>query len=320
MSIKTRLLVGAIAAMAVSGSALAKDFTIGFSNRTLNGPYFSALTEHVKNMAQAQGWKVIATDARGDLNKQQADVEDMLSKGVDFLILNPQDPAAGQRIVKQVRSKKIPVVIIDSDLEIGADVVTRIAPDNVKNNNLIGEYAAKQFGSTPIKLAVISGNQGNLVGHTRSSNFYLGVIDAQLRNAAKTNMQIVAQVWGGWDQQGGLKAMEDVLVAHPDVNAVYTENDDMALGAVRALKSANKLGAVKIYTYDGNKNAYKAIIDGEIQATGENNPKIMAQMAIDTIKKVKAGGNVRFPDYSLCPVLMVNKDNASKVYDPNSLF
>lgn len=321
MSFTKKVLVTA-AALLVTGTVLAKDFTVGFSNRTMNGPYFNALTENVKEMVQSQGWKVIATDARGDLNKQVADVEDMVSKGVDFLILNPQDPVAGKKIVKQVRAKNIPVLIIDSDLEVSpdVDVLTRIAPDNVHNNLLIGEFAAKQLGDKPINLAVISGNQGNLVGQTRSTNFYLGIINAQLRASAKTGFNIVSQVWGGWDQQGGLKAMEDVLVAHPEVNAVYAENDDMALGAIRALKAANKLNSVKVYSYDGNKNAYKSIIDGEMQATGENNPKIMATMAVDVIKKNLANPATRFPDYSLCPVLMVTKDNATKVYDAKSLF
>ncbi len=309
----------AAAALCVTGSASAKELKVGFSNRTLNGPYFSALTEHIKTMGEAEGWTMITTDARADLNKQIADVEDMLARDLDYLILNPQDPAAGLRIVKQANAKKVPVIIIDSDLALGADVITRIAPDNARNNQLIGEYAASQFGDTPMKVALISGNQGNLVGQTRSMNFFRGVIDGQLRAAAKTNFTIVSQVWGGWDQQGGLKAMEDVMAAHPDTNAVYTENDDMALGAVHALKAAGKLADVKVYSYDGNKNAYKAIIDGEMQATGENNPKIMAEMAIDTIKKYDAGER-QFTDYSLCPVLAVTKENAEKVYDPNSLF
>lgn len=309
----------AAAALCVTGTAMAKELKVGFSNRTLNGPYFSALTEHIKTMGAAEGWTMITTDARADLNKQIADVEDMLARDLDYLILNPQDPAAGLRIVKEANTKKVPVIIIDSDLALGADVITRIAPDNARNNQLIGEYAASQFGDTPMKVALISGNQGNLVGQTRSMNFFRGVIEGQLRTAAKTNFNIATQVWGGWDQQGGLKAMEDVMAAHPDTNAVYTENDDMALGAVHALKAAGKLADVKVYSYDGNKNAYKSIIDGEMQATGENNPKIMAQMAIDTIKKYDAGERA-FTDYSLCPVLAVTKENAEKVYDAKSLF
>ncbi|MBB4266383.1 substrate-binding domain-containing protein [Roseospira visakhapatnamensis] len=315
---------GSMAALAASVTMAASpvsadDYMVGFSNRTLNGPYFSALTEHVKTFGQEAGWTVITTDARADLNKQIADVEDMVARGIDALILNPQDPAAGQRIVESVRRKGIPVVIIDSDLAIGADVVTRVNSDNATTNQMIGAYAAEQFGSTPINVALISGNQGNLVGHTRSRNFFLGIIDGQLRSAAKTNFSIVTQVWGKWDQQGGLKAMEDVLVAHPEVNAVYTENDDMALGAIHALRAADKLDDVRIYSYDGNKNAYKAIMAGRMEATGENNPKLMAEMAIDIIKDVRAG-NTNFPDYSYTPSVMINADNVESIYDPDSLF
>lgn len=302
-----------------SVSAYAESIKVGFSNRTLNGPYFAALSSHIENKGKAEGWEMILTDARADFTKQLGDCEDLLSKNINYLILNPQDPVASLRCVQNANNKKIPVIIIDSDIGLDADVVTRIAPDNVGNNLLIGEYAAKQAGKEKIKLAIISGNQGNLVGKARRSNFILGVIDAQLRNQNATNLEIVTQVWGGWDQQGGLKAMEDILVAQPNITAVYTENDDMALGAVRALTAAGAQH-IKVYSYDGNKYAYEAIAKGLMEATGENNPEKMAQSAIDIIKDLQANGNVDYPDYTLMPTLMVNKENAEKLFDKDSLF
>ncbi|NCD34672.1 MAG: ABC transporter substrate-binding protein [Spartobacteria bacterium] len=306
-----------VAACALTASA--KELKIGFSNRTLNGPYFSALSQHIKQYGEAKGYDVTLTEARGDLNKQMADCEDMMSKGIDYLILNPQDPKSSLRIVAQANEKGIPVVIVDSDISTAADVITRVIPDNVGNNLAIGGYCAEQFGKTPIKLALISGNQGNLVGKARRSNFILGIIDAQLRSQNKSSLTILTQIWGGWDQQGGMKAMEDILVGQPEVNAIYCENDDMALGAIRALRGANKLDQVKVYSYDGNKHAYKAIMNGQMEATGENNPDIMANWVIETISRYDAGDR-SFPDYSITPILMVNKENAAEVYKEDSLF
>lgn len=316
---KMLFVIAAVVLAAVTVQAGEK-LVIGFSNRTLNGPYFQSLTTHIEMAGKEAGWEVIATDARGDFAKQQGDCEDLLSRGIDYLILNPQDPDAAVRIVRQAESQGIKVITIDSDIGLDAPVVTRILPDNIGNNLAIGRYAAEVMGSDHWKFALISGNQGNLVGAERSGMFFLGLIRAQLETINKTNFEIATQLWGNWDQQAGMTAMEDALSAHPDLDAVYTENDDMAFGAMRALAAAGKAdNEVKIFSYDGNKNAYKAIIDGKMMATGENNPEKMAKSAVEIIKKLEAG-ETDFPDRTLMPVLMVNKDNASEVYNPDSLF
>ena len=313
-------IVAAAVMLAAVNVQAGEKLLIGFSNRTLNGPYFQSLTTHIENEGKKAGMEVIATDGRGDYAKQQNDCEDLLSRGIKYLILNPQDPDAGIRIARQADRQGIKVITIDSDISLDAPVVTRILPDNVGNNLAIGRYAAEVAGNEPLKFALISGNQGNLVGAARSGNFFLGLLRAQLETINKTNFQIVTQLWGGWDQQGGMKAMEDALSAHPDLNAIYTENDDMAFGAMRALAAAGKKdNEVKIYSYDGNKNAYKAIIDGKMMATGENNPEKMAKAAIEIIQKLEKG-ETKFPENTLMPILMVNKDNAAKVYNPDSLF
>ncbi|MCD8349879.1 MAG: substrate-binding domain-containing protein, partial [Planctomycetaceae bacterium] len=124
---------------------------IGFSNRTLNGPYFQALTTHMENLGRAAGYEVIATDARGDYSKQQSDCEDLISQNIKYLVLNPQDPDAGIRIARQADREGIKVITIDSDISLEAPVVTRILPDNGGNNLAIGRYAADVAGDEPLK-------------------------------------------------------------------------------------------------------------------------------------------------------------------------
>lgn len=325
MIMKKTLIVVALAlvmalAMVPATLQAADKIKVGFSNRTLNGPFFQALTTHIEQQGEAAGFEIIATDGRADYTKQQSDCEDLLSQGIKYLILNPQDPDAGIRIARQADSQGVKVITIDSDISLDAPVVTRILPDNAGNNIAIGRYAAQALGDKPVKIALISGNQGNLVGQERSMNFFMGLTLGQIELRNSTNFQIVTQLWGAWDQQGGLKAMEDALSAHPDLNAAYTENDDMAFGAIRAMESAGKtIKDIQIYSYDGNKNAYKAIIDGKMMSTGENNPEKMAKAAIETIQKLEKG-ETRFTDRTLMPVLMVNPDNAKEVYNPDSLF
>lgn len=293
---------------------------IGFANRTLNGAFFNGLTEYMKIHAKERGYELITTDARGDLNKQIGDVEDMLAQGINYLILNPQDPEAGLRIVKQAQRANVPVVILDSDISLDAPVITRVQVNNAADNKLIGEYAVSQFGNNPMNCVLISGNQGNLVGQSRRDNFIIGVAEAQLRKYNHMAINILSQGWGNWDQQGGLKSMEDMIVSQGDkINCVYSEMDDMALGAINALKAAKKLQKVKVYAHDGYKKALEAVKKGELQATALNNPDTLTSTALDIIDKYQAGQQ-KFPDYVYIPVIMITKDNVDKYYKADSIF
>ncbi|PWC16086.1 substrate-binding domain-containing protein [Brenneria corticis] len=310
-----------LAAAAVTVSAHAEDkIKVGFANRTLNGAFFNGLTEYMKIHAKERGYDLITTDARGDLTKQISDVEDMISQGINYLVLNPQDPEAGLRITQIAKRAGIPTVILDSDISLDAPVITRVQANNARNNIAIGEYAVEQFGNKPMNCVLISGNQGNLVGEARRSNFIRGVMEAQLRKYNQTNLTIVSQGWGNWDQQGGLKAMEDIVVAHGSkINCVYSEMDDMALGAILSLKGANKLQEVKVYAHDGYKRGLEAVERGDLQATAANNPNTLTATVLDIIAKYQAG-NKDFPDYVYTPTVLITKDNVKKVYDPESLF
>lgn len=319
-SLNTLLAAATVAIGLSSVAQAAEPLKIGFSNRTLNGAFFVGLTEYMKLKGEEAGFEILTTDAAGNLDKQVSDVEDMLAQGIDYLVLNPQDPAAGVRIVDMATKAGIPVIDLDSDISLNAPVVTRVMANNAANNRLIGDFAVAQFGDEPINAVVISGNQGNLVGEARRVNFMSGVMEAQIRDHGASNFTILAQSWGNWDQQGGLKAMEDALVAHGDkINAVYSEMDDMALGAIRALKAAGKLGDVKVFAHDGYKFALDSIERGELQATASNNPKLLIEKVIEVIKGYEAGKR-DFSDYEYIAPLLITKDNVTEYYDPESLY
>nr|WP_294901436.1 substrate-binding domain-containing protein [Tatumella sp. UBA2305] len=321
MKIKTLVCSMALVMASVSSAVYAADtIKVGFANRTLNGAFFNGLTEYMKIHAKEHGYELITTDARGDLNKQISDVEDMLSQGINYLILNPQDPEAGLRITQMAKQKNVPVVVLDSDISLDAPVITRVQANNVKNNILIGEYAVDKFGDKPLNCVLISGNQGNLVGEARRDNFMRGVLEAQLRKYNHTQLTILSQGWGNWDQQGGLKAMEDMIVAQGDkINCVYSEMDDMALGAILSLRAANKLQNVSVFSHDGYKKGLEAIKRGDLQATASNNPDLLTNTALDVIKKYQAGQK-DFPDYVYIPSILITKDNVDKYYKKDSIF
>lgn len=313
------LLIGSVLGSTVFSASADDKITIGFSNRTLNGAFFNGLTEYMKIHAKEKGYELITTDAQGDIGKQMADVEDMLSQNIDYLILNPQDPAAGVRIAEMAKQKGIPTFILDSDISLSAPVVTRVQANNAVNNIKIAEYAVNQFGKDEMKCVIISGNQGNLVGEARRTNFMRGVMEAQLRSYNQTGLKILSQGWGNWDQQGGLKAMEDLIVANSDLNCVYAEMDDMALGAIQALKAAQKLDQVKVYAHDGYSKGIQSVIAGELQATASNNPDALTKTILDVVEKYNKG-ETDFPDYIYIEPVLITKDNAKDVLDPNTLY
>ncbi|WP_165872740.1 substrate-binding domain-containing protein [Celerinatantimonas diazotrophica] len=308
------------APMAFSVAHAKEQIKVGFANRTLNGAFFNGLTEYMKIHAKEHGYQLVTTDARGDMNKQISDVEDMIAQGINYLVLNPQDPEAGLRITEIAKRAGIPVIDLDSDISLKAPVVTRVMANNAVDNKMIGEYAVSQFGDKPMRCVVISGNQGNLVGKARRDGFFTGVIEAQLRKYNHTEFKILSQGWGNWDQQGGLKAMEDQIVAQGNkINCVYSEMDDMALGAIRALKAANKLQGVKVYSHDGYKKGLEAIINGDLQATASNNPDLLTKKVLNIIQQYQQGKH-DFPDYEYITPTLITKDNVKKYYNPKSIF
>ncbi len=299
------------ACICLSGQAGEK--TIGFSNRTLNGSYFAQLSENIKKEGEKAGFKVINTDARGDFTKQIADVEDLLAQKIDYLVLNPQDPKAGLQIVKRANQAKVPVIIVDSGLGAAA-VLTRIASSNSEGNELIGNYAAELAGDKPVKLALVSFMAGNMACKERRVNFITGLFEKQLQDLGRANIDIVMQTWAQGTDEGGLKCMEDILTAHPEVTMVYTETSLHLKGMLNAIRAAKRDKDLLVFSFDGAKHEYDSIKKGQLNATAENSPRKIAELAIDVIKRYE-GGERSFPDNMSPKAIMVNKSNVDAVYD-----
>ncbi len=297
-----------------------KDITIGLSMYTLGAPYFAAQANAVKKKAAELGIRIIDTEAGDDMNKQLADVEDLLAKGIDLLLLNPKDPIGLIPATKAATRAGVPVVIIDSSIDPSADFISIVQSNNLENGELVGEWLAKQMGTTPIRMALISGSQGNPVGKERRQGVFRGIIEQQLRDRNRAGFQIVAQGWGNWAHEGGLKAMEDILVAFPDINVLLTENDSMALGAMRAIEEAGKKGQILIVAAaDGQKEALELIMTGEYGVTGMNNPALVATTALDIGLRYLRGER-DFPKVYYTPPVAITKENVHQYYDPNADF
>lgn len=294
---------------------------IGYCTPSLNAPYYQALLASIKSSTEKNGMTFLSADGQNDINKQVAAVEDLITKGIDVLLLNPKDPDALVGVTKMAAKAGIPVFIIDSSISPSAEYVTTIQSNNLANGELAGEWVAKKFGKKPMKIALLSGNAGNPVGKTRKQGLLQGIAEEQLRTLGYIDLNIKTQMYTDWSYAGGLKAMEDVLVAHPDINVVLTESDVCVLGAIKAISQAGKTDDILIVAgADGQKEAIKYIMDTNFYGcTAMNSPVQIGKNAIKyAIQYIN--GKRDFPKTSFTAPLLITKENAAKYYNPKALF
>ena len=295
--------------------------TIAYCTPSLNAPYYQALLQSIKETTEQNGMTLLSADGQDDINKQVAAVEDLITKGVDALLLNPKDPDALVGVTKLAQAAGIPVFIIDSSIDPSAAYVTTVQSNNLANGQLAGEWLAKKYGKRKMNIALLSGNAGNPVGRTRKQGLLQGITEEQLRTLGYIDLNIKTQAYTEWSYAGGLKAMEDILVAHQDINVVIAEADVCVLGAIKAIAQAGKTDDILIVAgADGQKEAIKYIMDTDFYGcTAMNSPiqigKNAVQYAIQYLN-----GKRDFPKVSFTPPLLITKENAEQFYNPTALF
>ncbi|MBN9071649.1 MAG: substrate-binding domain-containing protein [Rhizobiales bacterium] len=306
----------------LTGSALADEAcSVGISMYTLGAPYFAAQEVAARQAAEAAGCSVRSADGQNDMVKQIGDVEDMIASGVNVLIVNPRDAKGLIPAVNAATAAGAHVVAMDSMLDPSANFITNVSASNGDNGKLVGAWLAKETGGKPLKIALLSGSQGNVVGQARRLGVLDGLMDALLTNYGHANVEIVGQGWGNWSTEGGLSAMEDLLTAHPDINVVLGENDSMVIGAREALKAANRLdGILLVAAADGQKEAYEMIKRGEYGATGLNDPAALAKMAVDIGVKALKGEEQNLTKFTFTDPAVVTKENVDQYYKADSMF
>lgn len=306
--------------MATSPAFAADKIKVGISMKVLNAPYFAAAMESAKARATELGADVIVSDAQGKMGKQISDVEDLVTRGVKVLLIDPADPEALVGAVNAASAAGVKVVVFDSTLDEKANYVTLVQSSNSQNGALVGRWVVDNMGGKPLKIALLSGEKGNPVGRERRDGVLAGIVEAQLEKTGKSNIQIVGQGWGDWSDEGGLKAMEDLLVANKDINMVLSENDSMLLGARRAIQSANRDGITLVAAADGQKEALALIKQGKYGVTALNDPALVARTAVDIGMKAAKGQAAGVSKVTFTPPVAISKSNVDKYYNPKAIF
>ncbi|WPB88362.1 substrate-binding domain-containing protein [Streptomyces malaysiensis] len=275
--------------------------TIGFSQATQQSPFYVQLRQGARKAAEKAGAKLYFADAGGDVTKQNNDIQDLITRGVDVLMVNPVDPKGVKAGLAAAKSAGVSVVTVDRPVPSGA--AAHVGRDNTAMGQLVGERIAKELGPKGGKIIEIKGDAGGAVARDRSAGFHKAV-------AANKKIRVVSGPYCDYIRSKAVTAMQDLLQTNPDVKAVYAHNDDMALGALQVLKE-NGRSDVKVAGVDGLMEAVKAIDQhGPYSATALNDPISLGRTAVKTAEDVADGKKVAASIDA--GTALVDRDNAHK--------
>jgi ribose transport system substrate-binding protein len=260
---KRALLVStALGLAALSLPAMAQDkVIIGFSQASSNSAHRNTMTSRNVDYAKANlpDAEVIVTNAEGKAAKQITDVESLLVQGINVLMISAQDSDALTPVVKQVLAAGIPVVTLERS--VGVPVTAHVGPKNKPIGALAGKFLVGKLGGKG-NVVEIKGDPAVAPAVERHEGFAEAIAGSEIKVIAEQNAD--------WDQEKALKFMEDVLQRFPagEIQAVYTHNDNMAFGALKAIQAAGRGDeGILIVGIDGENRAIRAVANGELAAT-----------------------------------------------------
>lgn len=265
--------------LAFTTSAMAKE-TIALAISTLDNPFFVTLKEGAEKKAKELGYNLVVLDSQNDPAKELSNVEDVTVRGAKVLLINPTDSEAVGTAVAVANKKNIPVITLDRGANKG-NVVSHIASDNVAGGKMAGDFIAEKVGKNA-KVIQLEGIAGTSAARERGEGF---------KQAVEANQfELLASQPADFDRTKGLNVMENLLASHGSAKAVFAQNDEMALGALRAIKASGK--NILVVGFDGTDDAVKAVNGGQLAATIAQQPEKIGELGVEAADKVLKGEKV----------------------------
>lgn len=264
----------------ISANAFAKE-SIAFVISTLNNPFFVTMKDSAQKEANRLGYDLVVLDSMDNPAKELANVQDLTVKGTRLMLINPTDSDAVGNAVILANKAKIPVITLDRVANKG-EVVSHVASDNRLGGKMAGDYIAEKVASDA-KVIQLEGITGTSASRERGEGFKQAV------DAHKLN--VLASQPADFDRTKGLNVMQNLLTAYPAVQAVFAQNDEMALGALRALQTAGRTD-VLVIGFDGTDDGIKAVNRGMLGATIAQRPDQIGIIGIQTADKILKGEKV----------------------------
>ena len=288
MITRRHVLIGAaLLASAVLGpspAALAQEkITIGVSLAQDDNPFYIAMLRGIRARAQELGWEVATVSANEDKLKQINGVQDLVARGVKGILISPIDAVGVNAAYDAAAAAKIPIVSVARG-SASPNQTIHVAMDEKQIGRDIAEWTAKRLGG--------KGTVAMLLGPSGAPTFRnLGDGYAEVM-ARHPDIKVVFKTDGPLTRERGVKHAEDALVANPDLAAIYTANDDVALGAMQAVLAANRGGKTLVTGMNGVPPALRAVKEGNVAMTVELNPVEWGRLGVDVLATYLKGDKI----------------------------
>ena len=283
-----------------TGGTEKKKFVIGYCSEQLADPYLKKLSDAFNQAAAKYGLQVEVYDAQQVLEKQLSQIDTCISKKVGVIIVIPVDAQGLVPGVKAANAAGIPVICIANSVA-GGDF-TMVGSDQVVSGKMQGEYLAKSLAKDA-SVVYMRGIEGLQVTEDRHSGFMEAM-------KARPDVKVLADKTAKFARPEAMQLMEDWIQAFPHFDAVITANDAMALGAMDALKGANRLSGVQIAGVDALTEAVQAVKKGEMAMTVLQDALGQAGQAVELCKMLSEGKKIG-KSY-MVPFKVVTKENADE--------
>jgi len=312
------LIIACLAFAIIAGTAGAqKKVTVGFSMPFIqDSPYFFPYTQAVKKEAAARGWTLIMTDAGTDLNNQVNQIEDLVSKGVQGLMIVPLDAAGIVPVIDKMYAQtkgKLPILTsnVMTDPPQLKSLKGFAGPNSYLEGKAMGEYYVnyfKKMGLTKVNYCESTGTAGYSAAIDRRKGF----ADRVKELGWADKFILFESQPGNWNADTAQRITENWLTTYGDkIQFIYSHNDGMALGIVKALQDAGKNpGDILTNGCDGQIEAVELVQQGWLLFTVFQSPATDAKTAIDTMDKILKGQKVEYFTYMETPI--IDKSNADK--------
>ncbi|MET8577196.1 substrate-binding domain-containing protein [Streptomyces sp. NPDC005012] len=298
-------LLAAVVAIAVvaSMSFLHKDSDpaaqrkVGLSLSTLNNPFFVQIRQGAEQEAKRLGVDLTVTDAQNDASQQANQLQNFTSSGLSTIVVNPVDSDAAGPSVRSANQADIPVVAVDRGVN-KAEIDALVASDNVEGGRMAARALGEKLGGEG-RIVILQGQAGTSASRERGQGFAEGLKEFP-------GIEVVAKQPADFDRTKGLDVMTNLLQAHPDVDGVFAENDEMALGAAKALGS--RAGEqVQVVGFDGTPDGLKAVEAGTLYASVAQQPTELGRIAVRNALAAAEGKDLK--ELVKVPVKVVTEEN-----------
>ena len=284
-------------------------YTVAFSQNASNNPWRLAETKSFKEEAAKRGWKLTVTDANNDQAKQIQDIKGLIAQKPDALFIAPITEQLGNVVVDAAKAG-IPVFLVDRAVDEkvakpGQDFVSDMTSDFVQEGKRAAWAMANATGGNA-KIIELEGTTGASPAIDRKKGF-----DTAIK--ACPGMQVIVSQDGDFQRVKGRQVAQTLLQSHPDANAIYAHNDEMAVGAIAAIQATGKTPGkdIKLVSIDGEKDALSAIQKGQLYTSVECSPHF-GPKAFDTMEQYASGQPT--------PVALINTDRLFNSQNAAQLF